>query len=65
MNTATRRTLTVAETAEVLGIGVSTAREAIREGRIPVLQFGRRLVVPQEALESLLRSGNWNEPTKY
>jgi excisionase family DNA binding protein len=47
-------TLTVEETAEALGIGRTSAYEAIRRGEIPSLRFGRRVVVPRAALLRLL-----------
>ncbi len=50
-----RRTLTVSEAAQLLGIGKSAAYEAAKRGEIPSLRIGRRVVVPQEALEELLR----------
>ena len=53
-----RQTLSVEEVAEVLGIGRNSAYEAIRRGEIPALRLGRRLVVPRQALERLLRNSN-------
>lgn len=49
-----RHTLTVEEVAELLGIGRTTAYEAVHAGTIPSLRFGRRIVVPRAALERLL-----------
>ncbi|MDP8929738.1 MAG: helix-turn-helix domain-containing protein [Actinomycetota bacterium] len=49
-----RATLTVAEAAELLGVGRSSAYEAARRGDIPTLRVGRRLVVPVPALLRLL-----------
>ena len=46
-------TLTVAETAVVLGISRSSAYEAVRAGQIPALTFGKRVVVPLKALEAM------------
>jgi len=37
-----------------LGLGRNATYEAIARGEIPVLRFGRRLVVPRKALERLL-----------
>ena len=51
----TRQTLTVEEAAQVLGIGRNSTYEAIKRGEIPALRLGRRLVVPRQALEQLLR----------
>jgi excisionase family DNA binding protein len=52
-------TLTVPETAKVLRLSRGAAYVAARTGRIPVLRFGRRLVVPRAALERLLRGETW------
>jgi excisionase family DNA binding protein len=47
-------TLTVPEAARVLGISRSMAYEAVRRGEIPVLRFGRRVIVPRAALMKML-----------
>ena len=49
-----RLTLTVEETAKLLGIGRQLAYERVKTGEIPSLKLGRRLVVPRRALEKLL-----------
>jgi excisionase family DNA binding protein len=49
-----RLTFTVDEAAAILGIGRNTAYEAIRRREIPSVRFGRRLLVPRNALENLL-----------
>jgi excisionase family DNA binding protein len=49
-----RMTLTVNETAERLGIGRNQAYEAVRNGQIPAIRIGKRLLVPEAALERLL-----------
>ena len=49
-----RQTLTVEEAGAALGIGRNTAYQAIREGSIPCLRVGRRILVPRAALERLL-----------
>jgi len=41
-----RATLTVAETAKLLGIGKQLAYDQVKSGRIPVIKCGRRLLVP-------------------
>ena len=46
--------LTVPQAAAELGIGVWTAYEAVKRGRLPAVRFGRRIVVPRSALERLL-----------
>lgn len=49
-----RLTLTVEETARLLGISRSTAYECVRTGEIPSVNFGRRVLVPRSRLEELL-----------
>jgi excisionase family DNA binding protein len=49
-----RETLSVEETAKVLGISRSTAYELARTGEIPSLRLGRRLLVPRIGLTRLL-----------
>jgi len=49
-----RLTMTVSEAAEVLGISRAFAYELVGRGEIPVVRFGRRVVVPRKALETLL-----------
>jgi excisionase family DNA binding protein len=49
-----RLTMTVSEAAEVLGISRAFAYELVGRGEIPVVRFGRRVVVPRKALEILL-----------
>ena len=45
-----RVTLTVEETASLLGVGRSAAYEAVRRGDLPSRRLGRRLIVPVPAL---------------
>jgi excisionase family DNA binding protein len=47
-------TVSVAEAAEILGIGRSLAYDAVRTGRIPALRIGRRWLIPRAALDRLL-----------
>jgi excisionase family DNA binding protein len=49
-----RATYTVSEAAKVLGIGRNSAYEAIRQGQIPSIRIGARLLVPRAALERFL-----------
>jgi len=51
-----RRTMTVEEAAQMLGISRSSAYECVRRGELRALRLGRRLVVPRDALEELLAS---------
>ena len=52
--TLTRQTLTVDEAAALLGIGRTTAYVAVRDGSLPTIRIGRRLLVPRAQLERLL-----------
>ncbi len=45
-----RITLTVEETASLLGLGRTATYEAARRGQIPSRRLGRRVVVPVPAL---------------
>jgi excisionase family DNA binding protein len=49
-------TLTVEQTAKLLGIGRSTAHELVHTGDIPSLRLGRRIVVPAARLAALLNT---------
>ena len=49
-----RKTFTVEEAAKVLGIGRQKAYELAREGKLPVLRLGKRILVPRIALERML-----------
>jgi len=46
--------VTVADAGRALGISRGTAYRAARRGEIPVLRFGKRVVVPKAALARLL-----------
>jgi excisionase family DNA binding protein len=45
-----RATLTVPETASLLGVSQRTAYGAVGAGELPALRLGRRLLVPVPAL---------------
>ncbi len=49
-----RLTLTVEEAAQLLGISRGLAYEMARCGKLPVVRFGRRLLVSRGALERML-----------
>ena len=53
-------TMTVEEAAAALGIGRTSAYQAIARGELPCLRIGRRVVVPRPAIERLLQ-GTTNE----
>jgi excisionase family DNA binding protein len=47
-------TVTVAEAARLLGISRMSAYSAVRDGLVPSLRIGRRVLVPRIGLERLL-----------
>ena len=47
-------TLKIEEAARILGIGRQKAYELARSGELPVLRFGKPMVVPKIALQRLL-----------
>ena len=47
---AGQATITIEETAKLLGLGRTAAYEAARRGEFPTRRLGRRLVVPVPAL---------------
>ncbi len=47
-------TLTVEQAASALGVSRTIAYEAIRQGEIPSVRIGRRILVPKSALDRLL-----------
>jgi hypothetical protein len=42
------------DAGRTIGLGRAAAYEAAKRGQIPVLRFGRRLLVPRKALDRLL-----------
>ncbi len=49
-----RRTYSVEEAAQILGIGRNAAYLAAKSGELPVIKMGKRLLVPVAALDRLL-----------
>ena len=49
-----RITLTVKEMAEMLGISYNTANQLTWRENFPVLQIGRKKLIPREALDAWL-----------
>ena len=52
-----RLTLSIEETAKLLGICRNLCYDRVKTGEIPVIKIGRRLLVPRRALEKLLEQG--------
>jgi len=60
-----RLTLTVEETAKLLGIGRQLAYEMVKTGDIPSIRLGKRVLVPRRALEKLLEQPNVIRASKW
>ena len=57
-----KQTLSVDETAQVLGISRGLCYELVRQGNLPAVRLGeRRLVIPKQALEKYLQNGGQAE----
>lgn len=52
-----RATLTIAEVSELLEVDHRTVHRAIRDGQLPSIEVGRRILVPREPLLALLTGG--------
>ena len=50
-----RRTYTVAEVVEILGLSRLTVLRRVQDGTIPSIRLGRRVLIPAEYVEELLR----------
>ena len=57
-----RPTLSVAETADLLGISRWLVQQAVRAGALPSVRVGRRILIPRARLDAWL-SGNVAVPT--
>jgi len=51
-----RKTYSVDEAAQILGISRSLAYECIKTGEIPSVRFGSRIVIPTCAIESIVEA---------
>ena len=52
-----RLCITVPEAAEMIGISRNFAYELVRNKKLPVIKFGKRLLIPRVALEKMLEKG--------
>jgi excisionase family DNA binding protein len=50
-----RATVSVPEAAKILGVGRNQGYEAVKNGQIPVIRIGKRLLVPMAALDRMLK----------
>lgn len=48
-------TITVERAGQLLGISRGLAYDLVRRGEIPAVRLGRRLVVPADAIDEILR----------
>lgn len=63
MNTNSgQATMTVSQTAIMLGISRTTAYECVRRGSIPSIRLGGRIIVPTQAIEQLLATSSSRAP---
>ena len=53
-----KKTLTVAEAMAVLGISRTLAYRLIKDGKLPVIRLGKRVLIPVSALEKILTAEN-------
>lgn len=49
-----RKTYTVREAAEILGISNNSAYEGVKSGEIPSVRVGKRILIPKAALDNML-----------
>ena len=54
MTPSERPALSVAETAELLGISRWLVQQAVRDGSLPSVRVGRRILIPRLRLEAWL-----------
>ena len=59
MSSDAKLTLNVGEAAALLGVSRGTAYTLAKNGQIPVVKLGKRLLVPRAAFERLL-IGQWS-----
>ena len=59
-----RETWTVEETAQILGIGRIHAYRCVKDGKIPVIRMGKRLLVPKAALQLMLEGKEYKDDAK-
>ena len=52
-----RLCVTVPEAAEMLGISRNFAYQLVREGNLPSIRFGKRILIPIAALKKMLEEG--------
>ena len=56
-----RWVFTVPEAGHLCGLGRSASHEAARRGDLPVIRIGRKILVPVEALRSMLEKAGQSD----
>jgi len=54
MEHSNMKVFTVDEAAKTLNIGLNSAYQAVKNGEIPSIKIGRRILIPVVALEKML-----------
>ena len=57
-----RAMLNMSETAKVLGLGLTSTRNAVRRGDIPSVRIARRILIPKAAIDQMLAAKAPNAP---
>ena len=57
MTITDRPTLSIAQTAELLGISRWLVQQAVRDGSLPSLRLGRRVLIPTARLQAWIAGG--------
>ena len=52
-----RLCITVPEAAAMLGLSRNFAYDLVKQKQLPVVKFGKRLLIPRAALEKMLEKG--------
>lgn len=58
MDIGTRRTATIREAAKALGVGRNQLYQAIKNGQVPSIRIGKRLLVSWSVLERMFEEGH-------
>lgn len=61
---AGRLVYTVAELGKRMGLSRPSAYKAIRQGAVPFIRVGRRILIPRQALENFLANAGQPVATK-
>jgi len=54
MDIEKRLCITVPEAAEMLGISRNFAYQLVREGKLPSIRFGKRILIPRASLDKMM-----------